>query len=127
MGLLDWIIGSFFLTNSGVCCRPFLAGAFFAFRHALLCSVPRRGVFLFLFLRHFLPNGHIWSTKMISGPDFLKNDHIWLDFIILDLFGSSRDQPAATSNPAAPRNASALLQFPDWVPNSYLWTDRQVL
>ena len=50
-----------------------------------LCTIPRRGVFFSSFLRHFLKNGHNWSTKVISGPDFLTTDGIWSDFIILDL------------------------------------------
>ena len=42
----------------------------------------------FFFLRHIPQNGHKWSKKVISGPDFLKNDDIWSDFIKLDLFGT---------------------------------------
>ena len=89
IGILDGIIRydhwmvSF--PKSGVFCRPFLAGAFFfGFFHqlwSLLSTIPRRGVFFFFCLRHILKNAHIWSTKVISGPDFLKNDDIWSDFI----------------------------------------------
>ena len=57
-----------FFPKSGVCCRPFLAGAFFSF-----------------FLRHILNKCHIWSKKDMPGPDFLKNDDIWSDSVILDL------------------------------------------
>ena len=65
MGLLDWIIGWFF---------------FFPTLTWLWC-IPRRGVFLF-FLRHILQKGNKWSTNVIYGPDFLKNDDIWSDLII---------------------------------------------
>ena len=44
--------------------------------------------FFFLFSRHIPQNCHIWSKKVISGPDFLKNDDIWSDFIKLDQIGS---------------------------------------
>ena len=60
MGLLDWIVGWFFFTQIW----------------GLLSTIPRRGVFCFFFLRHFLQNGHIWSTKVIYGPGFSKNDDI---------------------------------------------------
>ena len=30
-----------------------------------------------------------WSKKVISGPDFLKNDDIWSKFIKLDQIGST--------------------------------------
>ena len=71
IGILDRIIGLdywmvFFQPNSDVS-RP--AGAFLA------------GAFLF-FLRHIIQNCHIWSTNVISGPDFLKNDDICSDLII---------------------------------------------
>ena len=69
MGLLDMIIGWFFFTQT----------------LTWLCTIPRRGVFFLLFLRHILTNGHKLSNKVISGPDFLKNDDIWSDFIKLDL------------------------------------------
>ena len=72
MGLLDWIIGCFcFLPNSDV---------------AVYYS--SQGRFLF-FLRHILPKCYIWSKKVISGPDFLKNDDIWSNFIKLDQIGST--------------------------------------
>ena len=51
-----------------------------------LCTIPRRGVFFF-FLRHIVQNGHIWSTNVISGPEFLKNDDFWSNFIKLDQIG----------------------------------------
>ena len=64
-----------FHPNSDVS-RP--AGAFLA------------GAFLFLlFLRHIFKNGHKWSTKVISGPDFLKNDDIWSDLVRFDQIGST--------------------------------------
>ena len=56
---------------------------------SLLCSIPRRGVFVSPFLRILAQKGHIWSTKMISGPDFLKNDDILSNFIKLDEIGSN--------------------------------------
>ena len=70
---MDGIIGLdygmvFFHPNSHVA-RP--AGAFLA------------GAFFFFFLRHIVQNGHKSSNKIISGPDFLKNDDIWSDFIKL--------------------------------------------
>ena len=46
-----------------------------------------QGRFFFFFLRHIPQNGHKWSKNVISGPDFLKNDDIWSDFIILDPLG----------------------------------------
>ena len=64
----------FFHPNSDVS-RP--AGTFLA-----------RAFFLFC-LRHIVQNGHKWSTNVISGPDFLKNDDIWSDFIKLDQIGST--------------------------------------
>ena len=36
-----------------------------------------QGRFFLFFLRHFLKKGHIWSKKLISGPDFLKNVDIY--------------------------------------------------
>ena len=41
-----------------------------------------QGRFFLLLLRNFLKNDHVWSNKMISGPDNLKSDDILLDFII---------------------------------------------
>ena len=52
---------------------------------AWLCTIPRRGVFFLLFVRHILKNENKWSTKVISGPDFLKIEEISSDFIKLDL------------------------------------------
>ena len=69
MGSLDIISGWFFFTQT-------LMGP------AARRGIPRRGAFL---LRHILQDGHIWSRKVISGPDFLKNDDIWSNFIKLDL------------------------------------------
>ena len=54
MELLDWIIGWFF--------SPQIL--------TWLWCITRRDVFSFL--RHILKNGHSWSTKVISGPDFLE-------------------------------------------------------
>ena len=56
---------SFLTPQPGRCCRRCLAGAFF--------------------FRILAPKGHNCSKKVISGPEFLKNDDIWLDFIKLDL------------------------------------------
>ena len=61
MGLLDWIIGWFFFPNSDVAVYYSSQGRFFCFTH----SGPKRS---------YLVN------KLISGPDFLKNDNIWSDF-----------------------------------------------
>ena len=69
MGLLDWIIGWFFFSQT-------LMGP------AARRGIPRRGVFFLLFLRHIVQNGHKWSKNVISGPDFLKNDDSWSDLII---------------------------------------------
>ena len=79
LGLLDVIFGLdyllfFFLPNSNGTRGPQ--------EHS-----SRRGVFFFL--RHIPQNGHKWSKKVISGPGFLKNDDIWLNFIKLDQIGSS--------------------------------------
>ena len=68
LGLLDWIIGWFFFTQTLT--WP-----------AARRGIPRRGV-VFLFLRHIPQNGHKWSKNVISGPVCLKNDDIWSDFII---------------------------------------------
>ena len=64
--LFLWIIGllDLFLPNMGS-----------------VVAVASQGRF-FLLLRHFLQKGHIWSTKVISGPFFSKNDDIWSDVII---------------------------------------------
>ena len=70
----------FFHPNSGVAVVHSSQGRFPPFSFLF--------VFFFVFqffLRHILQNGHNWSTKVISGPEFLKNDDIWSDFIILDL------------------------------------------
>ena len=68
---------------------------------AMLSQLPRRGVFFLfytpslgdvvadasqghffvLFFRYLAPKSNIWSTKVISVPDFLKNEDIWSDFI----------------------------------------------
>ena len=45
--------------------------------------------FVYVSLRHILKNGHKWSKNVISGPDFLKNDDIWSNFIKLDEIGST--------------------------------------
>ena len=75
MGLLDIIFGWFFFF-------PTLMGP------AARRGIPRRGVFLFVgFLRQIPQNGHKCPKKMISGPDFLKNDDIWSNFIKLDQIG----------------------------------------
>ena len=68
MGLLDWIVGWFFLPNSEGTRGP--------------QGHSSQGRF-FLFLSHIVQKGHIWSKKVISGPDFLKNDDIWSDLVIL--------------------------------------------
>ena len=60
MGLLDWIIGWLFFPQT----------------LTWLWCIPRRGVFFSCLLRHILKNDHNWSTKVIFGPDFLKNDNI---------------------------------------------------
>ncbi len=74
IGLLDWIIGWFFFTQT------------------LMCPGPQghssQGRFFFV-LRHIPQNGHKLSKKVISGPEFLKNDDIWSDFIKLDQIGST--------------------------------------
>ena len=46
------------------------------------CLLFRAGACFLLFLHMFAHNCHILSTKVISGPDFLKNDDIWSDFTI---------------------------------------------
>ena len=68
MGLLDWIIGWFFFTQTLTWPGP--------------QGHSSQGRFVCLFLRHILKNGHKLSNKVISGPDFLKNDDIWSDLII---------------------------------------------
>ena len=68
MGLLDWIIGWFFFTQTLTWPGP--------------QGHSSQGRFFLLF-RILSQNGHKLSNKMISGPDFLKNDDIWLDFSIL--------------------------------------------
>ena len=55
----------------------------------MLSQMPRRGVFFLPFLPQSGPKGHIWLKKVISGPDFLKNQYIWSDFIKLDLMMSA--------------------------------------
>ena len=45
----------------------------------------------FSFLRHFLQNCHIWSKRVISGPDFLKNDDTYSDFVRFDDIGGLLD------------------------------------
>ena len=56
------------------CCRRCLAGAFF-----------------FVLFRNLTQKGHNWSKKVISGPDVLKNDDSWSDFITLDLLSFDFD------------------------------------
>jgi len=93
MGLLDIV----FSPKSGVCCGAFLAGAFFLFYMyvifcqkghilktseisgpdfvifpqlwSLLCSVPRRGVFLFLF-----------TCTLSINVIFMKKCDLWTRF-----------------------------------------------
>ena len=48
-------------------------------------AVASQGRFFCCFVRNLAPKGHIWSKKVISGPEFLKNHDIWSDLIILDL------------------------------------------
>ena len=82
MGLLDMIIGWFFFTQIwGLLSTIPRRGVFLPQIRCLLCSVPRRGV-LFSFLRILAPKGHIWSKRIISGPDFLKNVDMLSDVII---------------------------------------------
>ena len=46
---------------------------FFPKNPGLLCSVPRRDVFLFTCIYvHFLKKGHIQSTSVIYGPNFVR-------------------------------------------------------
>ena len=68
MGLLDILFGWFFFTQTLTWPGP--------------QGHSSQGRFFFSFLRHILQNGHKWSTNVISGPDFLKNDDIWSDLII---------------------------------------------
>ena len=71
MGLLDMIIGGFFFTQIwGLLSTIPRRGVFFPQIRSLLCSVPRRGVFLKSLSQK------MWSTNVISGSDFLKNDDI---------------------------------------------------
>ena len=55
MGLLDWILGWFFFSQT----------------LTWLFTIPRRDV-VFLFFRILVQKGHHWSKKVISGPDVLK-------------------------------------------------------
>ena len=57
---------------------------FFSPNMGSVVAVASQGRFFLLF-RILAHKGHIWSKKVISGPDFLKNDDIWSDFIKLDL------------------------------------------
>ena len=82
IGLLDGIIGLdywmvFFHPNSDVAVVHSSQGRFFFVTPTLtwLWCIPRRGLFLFFFCI-LAQNCHIWSNKIISGPDFLKNDDI---------------------------------------------------
>ena len=74
MGLLDIIFGCFFFF-------PTLMGP------AARRGIPRRGVFFFVYIIFF--KIVINCKKVISGPDFFKNDDIWSDFIKLDQIGST--------------------------------------
>ncbi len=40
-----------------------------------------QGRFLFFVLRHLAQKGHIWSTKVISGPDLLKKSRYVFRFL----------------------------------------------
>ena len=68
-GLLDWIIG-------WICLHPSLGD---------VVAVASQGRFLFFFVGNLAHKGYILSKKVICGPEFLKNDDIWSDFIKLDL------------------------------------------
>ena len=69
--------------------RLFLKSHIFVFVPPNLASVvdhSSQGRFSFFpFLRHIVQNGHNWSTKAISGPDFLKNDDIWSDLVRFEI------------------------------------------
>ena len=86
--LLDWIIGWFFFTQTLTWPGP--------------QGHSSQGRFFFC-LRHIVPNGHIWSKKVISGPDFLKNDDIWSYFIKLDQIGSN-ERPEHSTKSICPTN-----------------------
>ena len=111
-------------------CRSFLAGAFFFFKcpvsreviscHFLVCSIKSgvccrpflAGTFFFFVLRHFLKKTHLWSNKLISGLVFLKNEDIWSDFSILDLFNMVVEEDNVKQQKNVPaRNAAQ--QTPD--------------
>ena len=77
IGLLDWIIGWFFFTQTLT--WPAVHSS--------------QGRFVVLFFRILVQKGHIWSKKVISGPDFLKSDDIWSNFIKLDQIGSTLFNP----------------------------------
>ena len=66
MGLLDWIIGWFFFTQTLTCPGP--------------QGHSSQGLF-FLFTSYSQKLSYL-VKKVISGPDFLKNDDIWSDLII---------------------------------------------
>ena len=80
MGLLDMIIGCSVSPKSGVCCRP-RRGVFLV--HLNLESVVDHSSQgrLLSFLRNILKKCHLWSKKVIYGPDFLKSCNIWSDVI----------------------------------------------
>ena len=72
MELLDMIIGWFFFSpNSDVPVVHSSQGRFFL----LFCYV----------------NGHIWSKRVIPGPDFLKNDDTWSDLVRFSHIGGLLD------------------------------------
>ena len=73
MGLLDIIFGWFFFTQT----------------LTWLFTIPRRGVCVFFLLRILAPKWSYLIKKVISGPEFLKNDDICSDLIKLDQIGSS--------------------------------------
>ena len=89
IGLLDGIIRYdywmvFVSPQYGVCCRPFLAGAFFSPKFGVCCAIFLAGAFFFL-LRVLAQKCHMWSKKVIYGPDVLKMYAIWSDVVICDL------------------------------------------
>ncbi len=54
-------------------------------------GIPRRGVFFFFFFLLFFQKGDKWSKNVISGPDFLKNEDIWSDFVRFGHIGGLLD------------------------------------
>ena len=75
----------FFPPNSDVAVVHSSQGRFLFLPNSDVAVVHSSQGRVLFFFTSYSQNWSYLVNKMISGPDFLKNDNIWSDFIKLDL------------------------------------------